>query len=150
MDREEGLRLLLQDLEAFNERRGADPRGPLDLSGADLTGANLQRANLGDANLRGATLFGANLTKALLNSADLQGADLRETDLTDAPLHRADLRGADLRGAKVGGFLGNGRICLHPNCFEGALYDKAQLEEILEVLNRNGSWHIKYEIVPKG
>lgn len=135
MKREEAVRLLLSDVTAFNERRRESPRDPLELSGVDLAGANLQRANLGDANLRG---------------SDLQGADLRRADLTDATLHRADLRGADLRGAKIGGFVGDGRICLHPHCFENTLYDKAQLEGILEVLNRNGAWQITYQITPKG
>lgn len=149
MQRDEWLQLLRRDVAAFNEYRKANPKEPLDLSGADLTQTDLVHAYLADADLRGATLAEARLVKANLSSANLQGANLQRADLTDATLHRADLSGADLRGARVGGLVGDGRICLHPTCFENVRYDRAHLEAVLAVLNRNSDWQITYELVPK-
>ncbi len=140
---------LLRDVAAFNDYRKANPKEAVDLAGADLTGAQLVHANLGDADLQAATLANANLYKANLNGANLRGANLQGADLNDTTLHRAELAGADLRGAKVGGLVGDGRICLHPSCFEGVTYDKAHLEAVLDVLNRNSLWQIRYELVPK-
>lgn len=150
MEKHQWRALLLKDVAAFNDYRKANPKEPVDLRGADLSNADLQRANLGDADLQGAALVEANLIKAVLSGANLQDTNLQRADMTDATLHRADLTGADLRGAKVGGLVGDGRICLHPTCFERVLFDKEQLEGALEVLNRNSAWHIKYELIPKG
>lgn len=148
--REQWLQVLLTDVEAFNQWRRDNPKEPIDLEARDLSGASLAHASLGDANLRRANLRDANLTRANLAGANLQEADLRQADLTDATLHRVDLTGADMRGAKVGGLVGEGRICLHPTCFQNVLYDREQLEGVLDVLNRNAGWHIRYELVPKG
>ncbi len=149
MEKAQWLQLLLGDVAAFNEYRRANPKEPVDLSDSDLSKANLRGAFLADANLAQVALVGADLTKANLSSVNLQGANLQGADMTDVTLHRADLTGADVRGAKVGGLVGDGRMCLHPACFENVLYDKAQLEGALEVLNRNRAWQIKYELVPK-
>ncbi|MBI4496669.1 MAG: pentapeptide repeat-containing protein [Chloroflexi bacterium] len=149
MQRQGWVQLLLNDVSAFNEYRRANPKESVDLSRADLSKAALERAYLGDADLQEATLADANLTKANLSGANLRGANLQRANLTDATLHRADLTGADLRGALVGGWIGDGRICMHPACFENVHYDKAQLEQVLAVLNRNRAWHISYTITLK-
>lgn len=150
MERDRLLELLLTDVPAFNDYRRANPTEPADLSHANLGGAKLRQAYLADADLQHAVLKNADLVKANLGGANLRGADLQGADLTDSTLHRADLTGADLRGAKVGAIVGDGRICLHPTCFEGVLYDKEQLEAVLEILNRNRAWEIKYQLLPKG
>ena len=149
MNKEEWLQLLRTDVAAFNEYRKANPKEAVDLSQVDLSNAQLQGAYLADANLAEATLVEADLNHANLGGANLQRADLRHADMTNVTLHRSDLTGADLRAAKVGGLVGDGRMCLHPTCFENVLFDKAQLEGALEVLNRNAAWRIKYELVPK-
>ena len=150
MQRQGWVQLLLNDVTAFNEYRRTNAKEPVDLSQADLSKADLEHAFLVEANLEGTTLAEANLANANLSGANLRGADLQRANLTDATLHRADLTGADLRGARVGGWLGEGRICMHPTCFENVLFDEAQLREVLGVLNRNAAWQIRYELIPKG
>lgn len=150
MERSDLIRLLLVDVPGFNEHRKTNPKDPLDLSYADLSGANLSRANLADANLEHAVLKDTDLVRSNLSGANLRSADLQGADLTDSTLHRTDLTGADLRGAKVGAVVGDGRMCLHPTCFEDVLYDKEQLEAVMATLNKNRAWEIKYQLVPKG
>ncbi len=130
-DKEQLIELAKTKVGEFNQLRRDNPRAVSDLSGADLKGGNLQGANLSGINLTGANLSGA--------------------DLLNANFHRANLDGADLRGAKLGGWSGEPcmRMCLHEGNFLNAHYDRAQLEEMLRVMNLNGDWEIKYEIVPK-
>ncbi|MSQ21778.1 MAG: pentapeptide repeat-containing protein [Dehalococcoidia bacterium] len=139
MTNNETLAMLERDVTQFNKFRHDNPAAVPDLSGVDLSGANLAQADLNRANLAGANLGNANLEKA----------DLRGADLTSATLHRARLQGVDLQDAKVGGFESEGRICIHSSSFQGVRWDKAQLEEMLRIMNLNERWLIKYEIAPK-
>ena len=130
MDKQELLQLL-SDVAQFNQFRRDNPREPIDLSntnlrGQDLSGADLNAANLRGADLRGANLSGVNLHRAILDDADLRGADLG--DLFD-PARR--------------------RVCLHPSMFQGVHYDREQMEAMLEILNSNHDWQIRYQLVPK-
>ena len=150
MEQDQWMHLLREDIPAFNEYRKANPKEPVDLRGADLSGAQLVHANLVEVDLQGASLVETNLARANLSGANLRDANLERADLTDATLHRADLTGADLRGARLGAWVGEGRVCLHPMCFEQVHYDKGQLEAVIDMLNRNASWQIRYELVWKG
>src|SRR5579864_7446498 len=69
MPNEEQLRLLKQDVEAWNTWRQNNPGVIPDLRAADLRGADLRGADLSEADLR---------------DADLSGADLSGTDRTVA------------------------------------------------------------------
>ena len=90
---EEQVRLLRQDLKAWNEwRSGKSLSAVFDARGVDLRGADL----------RGADLRGANLLEADLEGADLSGADLQGANLEGARLQGASLAGADLTGAELG------------------------------------------------
>lgn len=71
------------------------------LSGASLDGAILSGANLSKSNLSGAKLFGANLSSANLDGAILSGADLSDTNLSGAKVSEADFYGAKLSGADL-------------------------------------------------
>ncbi|MBI4233511.1 MAG: pentapeptide repeat-containing protein [Chloroflexi bacterium] len=150
MDTGELLGMLKRDVNAFNRFRRENPTAAIDLGGVDLSGANLAHADLNRANLAGANLRRANLQGANLGSAVLEKADLREADLTSANLHRVGLQGADLQGTRIGGFDGDGRLCMNASSFRGVKWDREQIEEMLQILNQNDRWLIKYQIVPKG
>lgn len=150
MDKDQLLGMLQKDVNEFNKFRRENSTVPIDFGGVNLSGTNLAKADLNRANLAGANLRRANLQGANLGSAVLDKANLREADLTSANLHRVSLQGADLGGARVGGFEGDGRICMHLSSFRGVRWDREQIEEMLRVLNQNERWLVKYEIVPKG
>ncbi len=129
--KEQLIEMVRTKVAEFNQARRDNPRLV-----SDLSGANLQGANLGGGNLSGINMAGANLNGA---------------DLVNANFHRTNLDGADLRGAKLGNWAGEPcmRMCLHESSFRNGRYDRAQLEEMLRVMNLNADWEIKYEIVPK-
>ena len=149
MDKAELIGLLKNNVTQFNLFRKENPSVVPDLSGADLAGSNIAQADLARANLAGAFLRGASLKGANLSFAVLERADLREADLTDAVMHRAQFQGANLLGARVGGFEGNGRLCLNIACFQGVSWDREQIEEMLRIINQNERWTIRYELVAK-
>lgn len=110
------LKMLLENIDAWNQWRRKEPWITPDLreanlSGAMLQGANLIQADLLGADLSGADLFGAilgstsligiNLRKAMLAGADLMGANLSRADLGEADLIAANLSGANLSGANL-------------------------------------------------
>jgi uncharacterized protein YjbI with pentapeptide repeats len=148
VDKDEVLALLKTDVARFNEMRRANFQ-PLDLSHADLAGADLKGADLRRTDFTGASLRKADLSDAELVGCSLEGADFRDANLQGASLHHSNLRGADLRGAAFTPLTPRGRLCLNPASFQGTRWDKSHLEQILQVLNGNGDWEIRYEIVPK-
>ncbi len=150
MDKAEALRLLKTDLAQFNQWKREHPQERLDLSGVDLRGANLKGAQLGSLNLSGADLRGADLTDAALGGADLTGANLEGATLVGANLHRIVWRDVNLRNARIGGFAGEGRLCMTEASFDGVPWEKEQLEEMLRIVNLNRNWEIRYQIVSKG
>jgi len=106
MPDEEQLKILRQEVAAWNGWREKNPDIEADLFkanllGVNLSGANLERANLQEADLRGANLIEANLYRADLRRATLEGAKLGGAVLKEAYLYQADLRRADLRGAHL-------------------------------------------------
>jgi len=103
-------------------------------------GAGLSRANLSGCDLRQARLTNVNFT----------GADLRNADARGAAFHHANLTGADLRGLRLDPFGAETLVmCISPTTFQGARWDRQRLEHILEVLNLNSDWQIRYEITRK-
>ncbi|MBI4338477.1 MAG: pentapeptide repeat-containing protein [Chloroflexi bacterium] len=151
MDKAEVVRLLLGDVTEFNKRRLADPSlgANLDLSGVNLSGARLEKADLGRINLSGANLQGADLSEAMLTNTNAEDTDLRGVNLKGANLHRIRLKGATLAGADIEGFAGGCRVCLHSSNFEGVHWAREQIVAMLQAINRNPDWAVKYEIVPK-
>jgi hypothetical protein len=98
MANEEHLRILKQDVEAWNRwRRERSDIAP------DLSEANLFDADLSWVNLSGANLSNANLVRADLTNSDLSNVYLRGAHIGGADLCAADLRGADLSAADLGG-----------------------------------------------
>jgi uncharacterized protein YjbI with pentapeptide repeats len=93
----EHLAQLDKGVKAWNQWRGANPKGRPDLSSADLKGADLAGADLSDANLRGAGLSGVDLSEA-----NLSGAHLGRAALLSADFSGADLGAADLKEARMG------------------------------------------------
>ncbi|MBI4310770.1 MAG: pentapeptide repeat-containing protein [Chloroflexi bacterium] len=151
MEKADVVKLLLGDVAEFNKRRQADQSlgANLDLSGVDLSNARLGKADLGRANLTGARLSGADLTDGMLTNAIVEGADLQGANLKGVNMHRIRLKGANLAGADTEKFAGGCRLCLHASNFEGVQWDKQQIEAMLQAINRNPNWNIKYEIVAK-
>lgn len=98
MKKDEQLRIIRKNVEAWNQLR-------LENSSLypDLSKVNLYKANLGKANLRSAKLMETELTRANLNGADLREADLRGADLREADLRGTNLSKADLDGANLAG-----------------------------------------------
>lgn len=147
----EHVELVRSGVEAVN-RFASEHRDILfDLQGADLSGLNLREIRLNAANLAGANLEGADLSEARLNAVNLRDCNLRRANLTGATLHRADLRGADLRDAQIdeiGG--GNQRMCIAPESFESVRWNRDDIERMLNVINLNPDWEIRYEIIPRG
>lgn len=137
--------------EAFRRYIGDNSRDKVDLAGADLRGCDIEGLNLQGANLEGANLAGCSLRGARLNSSNLRGANLRGCDLSETGMHRADLTGADLRGTTGARFgSGDSRLCVAPASFDGVHWDRAALAAMLELMNLNPDWEIRYEIVPRG
>jgi len=148
--REQVVELLKTDVTKFNEMRLETGRKPIDLSGVDLSGQDLGGADLGRCNLTGSNLRGANLQGAATGGAILDKADFRDTNLVDCNFHHCNMRGVDLRGATLTPLLGGmGKMCVNAHSFEGVRYDKEHLAKMIEALNLNSDWQIKYEIVPR-
>jgi uncharacterized protein YjbI with pentapeptide repeats len=147
----EHLALVEQGTEAINRFAEANPTVGLDLAGADLSGRDLRSARLMGADLRGANLSGCDLREARLTNVNFTGADLRDADARGASFHHANFTGADLRGIRLDPFGEEALVmCISPTTFQGARWDRQRLEHILEVVNLNSDWQIRYEITPKG
>jgi uncharacterized protein YjbI with pentapeptide repeats len=81
----------------------------------------------------------------------MRGCDLRNADLRNTSMHRAVLTGSDLRGARIGRLgVGHQRMCISPATFEDVNWERDELERILEMINLNPDYEIRYEIVPRG
>jgi len=146
----EHLALVQQGVEAINRFAEANPTVGLDLAGADLSGRDLRSARLIGADLRGANLSGCDLRQARLANVNFTGADLRNADARGAAFHHANLTRADLRGLHLDPFGEDTLVmCISPTTFQGARWDRRRLEHILEVLNLNSDWQIRYEITRK-
>ena len=146
----EHIELVKQGAKAVNNFTAEHPDVTIDLSRADLSGLDLSRCRLQGANLEGADLSRCDLRFARLNSASLRGAVLRDADARDAGFHRADFSGADLRGALFNGIgTGEQRVCISPNTFQDAHWDRQRIEDVLRYINLNSDWEVRYEIVPK-
>ena len=151
MPNPEHVELVKQGAQAVNKFTTEHPDVTIDLSGADLSGLDLSRCRLQGANLEGANLSHCNLRNARFNSANLRGAVLREADARDAGFHRADFTGADLRGTLFNGIgTGEQRVCISPNTFQDAHWDRQRIEDVLRYINLNPDWEVHYQIVPKG
>lgn len=146
----EHLALVLQGVEAINRFAEENPTAELDLAGADLSGRDLRSARLMGADLSGANLSGCDLRQARLTNVNFTGADLRNADARGAAFHHANLTRADLRGLHLDPFGAETLVmCISPTTFQGARWDRQRLEHILEVLNLNSDWQIRYEITRK-
>lgn len=142
--------LARQGAAALNRFAADNPSVGFDLSGADLSGLDLSNCRLQSAKLDGADLSGCDLRNARLNGSSLKDATLRDADARGANFHRADLSGADLRGLRLDTIgLGGQRICISPATFEGARWDRDEIERLLSLINRNSDWEVRYEIVPR-
>ncbi len=150
MEKSELVAILRSDKAEFQRIRDRDPRAEVDLSGADLTGCDLTGAPLAGVRLTNACLRDADCTKAVFRFADLSGADLRGARLEGANFHQAVLEEANLEGAKLGSFESPPRMCLHVTSFRRVRWSREQLETMLQILNENESWEIRYQLVAKG
>lgn len=122
----------------------------LDLREADLSDMDLRSARIQGARLGGANLEGCDLRDARFNSSDMRGCNLRDADLRNTSMHRVVLTGADLRGAKIGRLgIGHQRMCISPATFEDVNWERKELERILEMINLNPDFEVRYEIVPR-
>jgi len=146
----EHVALVRSGAEAVNAFAAEDRKASLDLTGADLHGIDLRDAILRGAKLCEADLRDADLRNTSLNSADMRECDLRGADLTGANMHRTSLVGADLRGAKLAALgVDSQRMCIAPATFQDAHWERDELERILEMINLNSDWQVRYEIVPR-
>jgi uncharacterized protein YjbI with pentapeptide repeats len=146
----EHLALVDQGTEAINLFADANPNVGLDLAEADLSGRDLSSAHLTGADLRGANLSGCDLRQARLANVNFTGADLRNADARGAAFHHANFTRADLRGLRLDPFGEETLVmCISPTTFQGARWDRERLERILEVVNLNSDWQVRYEIIPK-
>ncbi len=150
MEKSELVAILRSDKAEFQRVREQDPRAEIDLSGADLSGCDLAGAPLAGVKLRNACLRNADCSEAVFRFADLSGADLRGARLEGANFHQAMLEGANLEDATLGSFESPPRMCLHADSFRRVRWSREQMEMMLQILNENGSWEIRYELVPKG
>ena len=147
----EYLELVGRGVEAINAFTKEHEDVSLDLREADLSGMDLRNVRMQGARLGGANLESCDLRGARLNSSDMRGCNLRNADLRNANMHRAVLTGADLRGAQLGRLgIGSQRMCISPATFEDVNWDRDELERILEMINLNPDWEVRYEIVPRG
>ena len=150
MDKEGIVAALRSGAKDFNALRQEHPQVCQDLSGADLSGLDLHGAQMGRLTLRDVDFSSADLTGANLSHADLRHARFKGAKVVGVNLHKAELAGADFRGAILGGFDGDGRICLNTWMFKGVRWGREELERLLAVLNQNEDWEIRYQIVAKG
>ncbi|MEX2238255.1 MAG: pentapeptide repeat-containing protein [Dehalococcoidia bacterium] len=135
-----------QALDAFCRSHS----GKLDLSGSDLSGADLAGANLGNANLDGVDFGGANLEGVRFNSSTIRGANFRDANIRGVSFHKCDLTGSDLRAAAVDTWgLGEQRLCMSPQSFEGVHWTRQQVESMLEMINLNPDWRVEWQIASK-
>lgn len=147
----EHLELVARGVEAINAFTKEHDDVSLDLREADLSGMDLRGVRMPGARLGGANLESCDLRDSRLNSSDLRGCNLRNADLRNANMHRAVLIGADLRGAQLGRLgIGHQRMCISPATFEDVRWERDELEHILEMINLNPDWEVRYEIVPRG
>ena len=149
MDRSILVQALRQGVETYNQLRKQHPADALDLSGGDFSGCDLRGALLGRMDLRGCNFSNADLTDANLSHSDLTGANLRGARIDNVNLHKAILTGADFQGVILRGFDRDGRMCLNVANFRGVKWGKAELETILDILNHNEEWEIRYHVVPR-
>ncbi len=146
----EHLALVKSGVDALNAFAREHEDVALDLERADLSGMDLRNARLQAARLSNSDLTGCDLRNTRFNSADMRGASLRNADLRGASLHRADLTGADLRGATWDTLgIGGQRMCVSPASFEGVRWEREELAKIIELINLNPDWQVRYEIVPR-
>ena len=133
-------------LEAFCRTNG----GKLDLSGADLSGVDLSGANLGNANLDGVDFSGANLERVRFNSSTIRDANFAGANIRGVSFHKCDLTGSDLRAAAVDTWgLGEQRLCVSPQSFEGVHWSRDQIQSVLEMINLNPDWRVDWQITPR-
>ena len=146
----EHLALIRSGVDAVNKLAREQRDLEHDLEGADLRGLDLRNVRLLGARLTGADLEGADLRHARLNSADMRDCNLRGADLRGTGLHRADLTGADLRGARFDTIgVSDQRVCISPASFQGVHWDREKIEHILELINLNPDWKVRWELVAK-
>lgn len=150
LDRAQLIDILRRDKAEFERIRAQDPRAEMDLSDADLSGCDLAGVSLAGITMRNASLRNADCTGTLFRFGDLSGADLRGAKLEGANFHQTELRGANLEGAALGEINRDTRLCLHASSFRGTRWSRDELERMLQILNENESWEIRYDIVPKG
>ena len=137
----------VQSLNAFAEKH---EDVSLDLRGADLQGLDLRGARLQGARLAGADLRKCDFRDAKLNSSDMRGCDLRGADLRNTNMHRTVLTGSDLRDTRIGRLgIGDQRMCISPATFKDVNWERDELERILEMINLNPDYEVRYEIVPR-
>jgi len=107
--REELIKLLKSDVEAFNQYREKTDYEWIDLSecnffGDNLEGANLQWVDLADTNMESANLKRVNFSFSDLTGANFRWADMRWVDMTEAKIDEKEaitiLKGF---GVKIGG-----------------------------------------------
>src|SRR3989304_1024250 len=85
-----------------------------------------------------------------------QGAKAVNKFTAEHPDVTVDLSGADLSGRALRGALFNGigtgeqRVCISPNTFQNAHWDRQRIEDVLRYINLNPDWEVRYQIVPKG
>jgi uncharacterized protein YjbI with pentapeptide repeats len=146
----EHLALIDQGPEAVKRFADDNPDAHLDLSQADFSGRDLHDYPLMGADLTGANLSASDLREAKLTNANLTDADLRGADARGATFHHSNLSRADLRGLRLDPFGEQTLVmCISPTTFQGTRWDRERLERVLELLNLNSDWHIRYEITPK-
>ncbi len=146
----EHVELVRSGVEAVNRFASENDGVTLDLEGADLHGLDLREARIQAACLADANLEGADLRGARIHAADMRRCNLRGADLRGAGMHRADLTGADLRGARLEKMGESGQqMCISAASFEGVHWDRAELESILDIINLNPDWEIRYQVVPR-
>lgn len=150
MDKRELVAILLSDRQEFRRIRDEDPKGTPDLSGVDLAGADLVSAPLAGINFRNASFKGADCSRANFRFADLSGADFQDARLEGATLHQAKLEGANFEGARLGDIDRTTRLCLHSSLFRGVGWSREELEAMLQILNLNRNWEIRYQLEKKG
>lgn len=151
MTKDELVTLLKSDVAEFNKYREKNPNQEhWDWRGVDLDHAGLKGADLRRIDLTGASFRETDLREAQFGGSILRGATFKGADLTDANFHHAQMQGADLRGTNFGPRTRMGRLCVNLASFDEVRWDKAFLEEVLALLNRNRDWQIRYELVAKG
>jgi hypothetical protein len=146
----EHLALVRSGVDNLNEFCRQNENVALDLEGADFSGMKLQNVRLQAAKLAGANFEGADLRNARFNSGDLRDVNFRDADLRGASLHRANITGADLRGAKFDTLgLGGQRMCISPESFKDVRWERDEIARIIELINLNPDWEVRYEIIER-